>query len=187
MALRWVSSHQKDVTDNQYRLLLLLLLLTAELTLLLAPTPGPYTSAIYAMLPTLPGPLHVTLQPLIRPFHAVLLLISRSLTSSPQFIQIRTLHRLFTSLSIGISQLAGVWSTPTFSPEQALMQATVLAKQLEADCESWCRPIRDIVDETAVGDFHREVVPMLRRGNPAQVQAFLKDGMQEGQCSSAMH
>ena len=42
----------------------------------------------------------------------------------------------------------------------------------------------DIVNETDVGDFRREVVPMLRRGNPAQVQAFLKDGMQEGQCSS---
>jgi len=124
-----------NVTDNQYRLLLLLLLLTAELTLLLAPMSGPYTSAIYTMLPTLPGPLHTTLQPLLRPIHAVLLLISGPLTSSPQFIHIRTLHRLFTSLSIGISQLAGVWSTPTFSPEQALIQATVLAKQLKADCE----------------------------------------------------
>jgi len=125
------------VTDDQYRLLLLLLLLTAELTLLLAPTPGPYTSAIYTMLPTLPGPLHAILQPLLRPIHAVRLLMSGSLTSSPQFIQIRTSHRLFTSLSIGISQLAGVWSTPTFSPEQALMQATMLAKQLEADGESY--------------------------------------------------
>ena len=89
------------------------------------------------MLPTLPGPLHATLQPLLRPIHAVRLLMSGSLTSSPQFIQIRTLHRLFTSLSIGISQLAGVWSTPNFSPEQALTQATVLAKQLEADGESY--------------------------------------------------
>ena len=174
------------MTDHQYRLLLLLLLLTAELTFLLAPTPAPYTSAIYTMLPTLPGPLHAMLQPLLRPAHAVFLLISGSLTSSPQFIQIRTLHRLFTSLSIGISQLAGVWSTPTFSPEQALMQATVLAKQLEADCELRCHTMRDIVNEAAVGDFRREVVPMLRRGHPAQVQAFLKDGMQEGQCSSAI-
>jgi len=89
------------------------------------------------MLPILPVPLHAMLQPLSRPVHAVRLLMSGSLTTSPQFIQIRTLHRLFTSLSIGISQLAGVWSTPTFSPEQALMQATMLAKQLEADGESY--------------------------------------------------
>jgi hypothetical protein len=48
-------------------------------------------------------------------------------------------------------------------------------------------PNKTLSDEKAVGDFHREVVPMLRRGNPAQVRAFLKDGMEEGQCSSAIH
>jgi len=47
--------------------------------------------------------------------------------------------------------------------------------------------MRDVVNKKAVGDFHREVVPMLRRGNPVQIQAFLKDGMEEGQCSSATH
>ena len=45
---------------------------------------------------------------------------------------------------------------------------------------------RDISDDEAVGDFHREVVPILRRGNPDQVQIMLKNGMQEGQCSSAL-
>jgi hypothetical protein len=124
------------MADDQYRLLLLMLLLTAELTLLLAPTPGPNTSAICTMLPALPAPLHTMAQPGIRSVNAVTHLLSGSLTTSPQFIQVRTLHRLFTSLSIGISQLAGVWSTPSSTPEQALMQATIMAKQLEADCES---------------------------------------------------
>ena len=116
--------------------MLLMLLLTAELTLLLAPTPAPYASAIYTMLPALPVPLRAIAQPILRPIYAMVLLISGPVTASPQFIQIRTLHRLFTSLSIGISQLAGVWSTPSPSLEQALLQATVMAKQLEADCES---------------------------------------------------
>lgn len=77
------------------------------------------------------------IQPILRPFQAIMYLIAGSLTTSPQFIQIRTLHRLFTSLSIGISQLAGVWSTPASSPEEVLIQAAVMAKQLEADCESF--------------------------------------------------
>jgi len=47
-------------------------------------------------------------------------------------------------------------------------------------------PNRDISDDEAVGDFQREVIPILRRGNPDQVQSMLKNEMQEGQCSSAM-
>ena len=154
-----------------------MLLLTAELTLLLAPTPAPYASAIYTMLPAFPVPLHAIAQPILRPIYAMVLLISGPVTASPQFIQIRTLHRLFTSLSIGISQLAGVWSTPSASPEQALLQATVMAKQLEADCES---RFSVTADDTAVGEFHREVISTTRTSNPAEVSAVFRDTMQEG-------
>jgi hypothetical protein len=42
-------------------------------------------------------------------------LAPRGLTNTPQFIWIRRLHRLWASLSIGISQLAGVWAEPNQS------------------------------------------------------------------------
>lgn len=48
-------------------------------------------------------------------------------------MQVRTLHRLFTSLSIGITQLAGVWSTKVPTAEESLAQATLMAKRLEMD------------------------------------------------------
>lgn len=78
---------------NQWRNLLFFLLLVTELHLLL-------------------GPSYSTHQPSRR---TVLDLPTQLLSSftgdRPPFIQIRLLHRLFASLSVGISQLAGVWSS----------------------------------------------------------------------------
>jgi hypothetical protein len=50
-------------------------------------------------------------------------------------MQVRALHRLFTSLSIGITQLAGVWGSRVPTAEEALAQATLMAKRLEIDGE----------------------------------------------------
>jgi curved DNA-binding protein CbpA len=117
-----------------YRILLLLLLLTAELTLVLAPTSPPYASSLIDILPGLPAPLHATLRPVLGPLQAAISLPFSSFIASPQFLQVRTLHRLFTTLSIGISQLAGVWTTREPTAEEALVQATMMAKRLEMDC-----------------------------------------------------
>jgi hypothetical protein len=71
--------------------------------------------------------------PITAPFTAMLNLATRSFSSIPQFMQVRILHRLFTTLSISINQLAGVWSTRTPTAEEALVAATSLARSVEVD------------------------------------------------------
>jgi hypothetical protein len=65
--------------------------------------------------------------------------------------------------------------------EQALMQATVMAKQLEIDGESSAP--RECTDLSAVGEFHRQVMPIMQGGNPAQAQRLLKHQMEQGKSS----
>jgi hypothetical protein len=114
----------------------LLLLLTAELTLVLAPTSSQHSTALSGALPSLPGPLQATLRPITNTLSPFVNLAFRSFIAAPQFMQVRALHRLFTSLSIGITQLAGVWSTRVPTAEEALVQATMMAKRLEMDGSS---------------------------------------------------
>lgn len=97
---------------------------------MLTPSSARYSTALSTLLPSLPPALHLFSR---NPIYAPITWLSRSFIASPQFLQIRTLHRLFTSLSIGISQLVGVWSPRQPSPEVALVAATSLARTLEMD------------------------------------------------------
>lgn len=85
------------------------------------------------MLPLLPPAVRYILSPILTPIYALATLSTRSFISSPQFLQVRALHRLFASLSIAITQLAGVWTTNTPSAEEALVVATNMAKMVEVD------------------------------------------------------
>lgn len=66
-----------------------MLLLALELHLVLSPTPS---SAQFPLFPRLSS------------------LVPRSWTNMPQFIWVRTLHRLFTAATVALSQLAGIWA-----------------------------------------------------------------------------
>ena len=112
---------------------MILLLLTAELTIVLSPTAPANRFALSSLLPALPPALQAIVNPVLMPVSAMFHLSTRSFSSAPHFLQIRILHRLFTTLSISINQLAGVWSTRTPSIEEAFVAATSLARAIEAD------------------------------------------------------
>ena len=55
-----------------------------------------------------------------------------SILAQPAFLQIRFLHRVITSLSIGLTQLAGIWvDKPSEERIMAELQSVVNALQLE--------------------------------------------------------
>ncbi|RSH90380.1 hypothetical protein EHS25_000985 [Saitozyma podzolica] len=110
-----------------WRNILFVLLLFLELTLLFSP--APLTSSL---------PL---------PINLLLLLVDRG---RPQFLQIRLLHRVFTTLSIALTQLASVWCPPPEDDAAVIDQLASLVRAVEAE---------------AVGAFQGEVVPMLSRTN----------------------
>lgn len=119
-----------------WRHTLFLVLLLLELTLLSSPTKAsPSTSSS-------------------RRF-SVLWILNRILPSQPQFLQIRLLHRIFASASIGITQLAGVWANDTPNDKQAMEQAMALVRGLESD---------------AGAAFLDEVVPLLRNARDPVAQ-----------------
>lgn len=96
----------------QWRHSLFLVLLLCELTLLFSP-PSTFTRH----------------QP------RLLSLMQWVMPSVPPFTQIRLLHRIFASASIGISQLAGVWADAAPSDKQSMDQAIALVQSLESESE----------------------------------------------------
>lgn len=69
----------------------------------------------------------------LRKQSGLLAVLHTILPSTPPFMQIRLLHRIFASASIGISQLAGVWADPSTSDKQGMEQAIGLVQSLESD------------------------------------------------------
>ena len=95
-------------TDDQWRNTLFACLFVAEGSLLLSNTP-----------------LAAALPPILSP-------ILPSIATQPPFLQIRFLHRVFTSLSIGLTQLAGVWvDRPNEERILAEVQSAIHSLQLE--------------------------------------------------------
>ena len=58
--------------------------------------------------------------------------------AKPQFMQIQLARRMWASFSIGISQLAGVWGTPTPSEATMWKQAKSLLAALSTESQFIC-------------------------------------------------
>lgn len=160
---------------SQWRLTFLLLLLTAELLLVLSPTPPGNSSPLFQLFPALPTQLASFFSPIQAVFNlliALILLPARSFFAKPQFLQVRTLHRLFTSLSIGVSQLAGVWSanSPESERENQALWAQVMAmsRGLQMEGESVFQSIqhRSVSRGLLLMKSHRRIPE--RRGTDAE-------------------
>lgn len=110
--VRWSRCHADEV---QWRHLLFILLLILELNLILSPTASPRTYPLPSLL---------------RP-------VAPRILFRPQYLQIRLLHHLFTSASIALSQLAGVWAPAKDgqSEVEAFRQVASVIKALETDGE----------------------------------------------------
>ncbi|WVR05890.1 hypothetical protein IAU60_002916 [Kwoniella sp. DSM 27419] len=133
-----------------WRQTLFILLLLLELSLVLTPS----TSSALAS----------SNLPLLRPLSA---LVQRISSFTPQFIQISILRRVFTTLSIAITQLAGVWAEPTSSPPSE---------------EDWNRVLHSLqaLQMEAISSFQHEVVPLMSAGeDPSRVQGLIQHHMQE--------
>ncbi|WWD17878.1 hypothetical protein CI109_102322 [Kwoniella shandongensis] len=130
---------------SYWRQTLFAVLLTFELLLILSPTSS------------------LSLPSLLNPFRSFL---PRNLTSQPQFKQINLLHRLFTSLSVGITQLAAAWTEP---------------KRGNGTEEEWKRVIGMLrgLEMDAITGFQSEVVPVLSSGNAKNVEALIQSQMEE--------
>ncbi|KAK1926837.1 hypothetical protein DB88DRAFT_471319 [Papiliotrema laurentii] len=136
----------KATHGSFWRQTLFVLLLALELSLVLSPTPASDTLPFLPMLSSL---------------------APRGLTNTPQFIWIRRLHRLWASLSIGISQLAGVWAEPNQSlkEEEVWHRIDTLAT--------------GIVSEAA-SQFHNEVAPLLTASSdPIAAQYAMLAGIEQ--------
>ncbi|WVQ70933.1 hypothetical protein IAR50_000458 [Cryptococcus sp. DSM 104548] len=101
------------------------------------------------------------------PSALVTFLIPRQFLLKPQFLQIALLHRLFTALSITISQLAGVWSDNSSLTKAREEQEW----QLVTD-----RLIR--LNEQALEEFHADIIPLMSQGNPNQMAGLIQDSME---------
>lgn len=139
-----LSVFQKASQGSFWRYTLLALLLYLESSLIMSPTPA------HPSIPFIP-------------------FLSRfspsSLHHRPQFIWIRTYHRLFTTCSIALTQLAGIWADPKPKPEDAWIQVEQLVKGLETGL---------------VRTFQSEVVPILTRGpEPMVVQEAILAEMEK--------
>lgn len=97
-------------------------------------------------------------------------------------MQIRLLHRIFASASIGISQLAGVWAEPATSDKQAMEQAIGLVQSLESDGDRRL-PFAQIgvLTVAVTGSFLDEVVPLLRNSaDPMAIERAIQAEMEQG-------
>lgn len=135
---------QKASQGSYWRYILLALLFYVESSLIMSPTPA------HPLIPFIP-------------------FLSRfspsSLNHRPQFIWIRTYHRLFTTCSIALTQLAGIWADPKPKPEDAWIQVEQLVKGLETGL---------------VRTFQSELVPILTRGpEPMVVQEVILSEMEK--------
>lgn len=159
--------------DKQWRNTLFALLFLAESSLLFSTSP-----VSTAVPPVLASVLPVLAQ--------------------PPFLQIRFLHRVFTGLSIGITQLAGIWvERPNEDRIMAELQSVVQQLHLEGTCPS-VRSARSagcatgsgaisvwrskgyVLNKPAGGAFQETVIPLLQRGNPLQAERLLLRGMEQG-------
>ncbi|KAK8865933.1 hypothetical protein IAR55_001082 [Kwoniella newhampshirensis] len=137
------------VQDGSYwRQTLFALLLTLELTLILCPT-----SSSTLLLPAFLRPL--------------LYILPRRSTSQPQFKQIDLLHRVFTSLSVGITQLAAAWAEPIerrTGTEEEWRRVVGMLRGLEMD---------------SITGFQSEVVPLLSSGNAKNIETLIQGEMED--------
>jgi hypothetical protein len=103
----------------------------------------------------------------------------------PPFVQIRLLHRVFASLSVGISQLAGVWSADARGGrEPGLEDILSVVKGLETEGEQALNinsfdPPKAY--EVAIAGFHDIILPLLAKGDPTIVESRMKRGMEQGE------
>jgi hypothetical protein len=103
-----------------------------EITLILAPTPS-------VGAPASSEPL---LLPLPRPLASIFgFLIPGSILRRPAYRHVATLHRLFASLSIAISQLAAEWGSPNDAPQRASQLATVVHGEALRELATTLQPI----------------------------------------------
>ncbi|ODO07262.1 hypothetical protein L198_00841 [Cryptococcus wingfieldii CBS 7118] len=104
---------------------------------------------------------------LYSPSALVTFFIPRQLLAMPQYLQIALLHRLFTALSITISQLAGVWSG-----DSSLSRAR--------EEQEW-QLVNDMLvrmNEQAQEEFHADIIPLMSTGNPHQMSELIQDSME---------
>ncbi|WVQ97459.1 hypothetical protein IAU59_004572 [Kwoniella sp. CBS 9459] len=142
-----------------WRQALFVFLLVSELALITSPT----TACLSIPIP-IPFPLVINIPPLITDGQLKLF------PSSPQFIQIYTLHKIFTTLSIAITQLAGIWYPP--SPENA-----VSAK----DAEGMSRVMHALksLEMEAITGFQNEVALLMSTGDARNIEALVQHHMED--------
>ncbi|WVF70456.1 hypothetical protein IAT40_005246 [Kwoniella sp. CBS 6097] len=138
-----------------WRQALFVLLLISELTLITSPT----TTSL-----RVPLPISINLSPLITNGQLNLF------PTSPQFVQIHILHKMFTTLSIAITQLAGIWSPPL--PESSLS---------EKDSEELRKVVHAIrgLELEAVTGFQNEVVPLMSTGDARIIESLIQHHMED--------
>jgi len=140
-------SSQRRGTDVQWRYTLFAILLTLELTLILSPTAPSHLSPLFPQLSRyLPLP--------------------RSWINTPQFIWISRLHQIWTSLSVAIAQLAGVWQDPVPIGDELAKRAHALVRSIEA--EGAYLPSLDTVTVCPRLTRSRQWIPWRGRTRPVQ-------------------
>ncbi|WRT64152.1 uncharacterized protein IL334_001081 [Kwoniella shivajii] len=121
-------------------------LLISEMTLILSPSSSLLSSSVtFRRIPS----MFFRLFPIL---------------SSPQFIQIAFLHRLFTTFSIAINQLTSVWFPSPPSQEEEWGKVMSMLKNLEIE---------------AVTGFQSEVAPLMSTGQPKYMEKLIQNNMED--------
>ncbi|ODN84457.1 hypothetical protein L202_00404 [Cryptococcus amylolentus CBS 6039] len=104
---------------------------------------------------------------LYAPSALVTFFIPRQLLAMPQYLQIALLHRLFTALSITITQLAGIWGGDSS-----------LSKAREKQEWQLLNDMLVRMNEQAQEEFHADIIPLISTGNPDQMSELIQDSME---------